>query len=129
MSITLDGSNGITFPSGSTQNAACVAWAQFSGVGTSGSATVYGSYNISSITINSQGYFTINFSNSLIDGKYAVCGNASSDSGTDPFISLEIFANNGSAAVAPTSSSFICSTGQPGYSNRNPTYVSLAVFR
>jgi hypothetical protein len=66
MSITLDGSNGVTFPSGSTQNAACVAWANFNASG-----TLSASYNVTSVTKNSTGRWTLNFTNALTDANYA----------------------------------------------------------
>jgi hypothetical protein len=105
------------------------AWALFAGTASSGSPTIYGSYNISSITITSTGLFTINFSTAMANANYAVTGNASGDSATDPFITVEIFMNGGNTGslTAPTTSSFIISTGQPGYANRNPYYVSIVV--
>jgi len=105
------------------------AWALFAGTASSGSPTIYGSYNISSITINSTGYFTINFTTAMANANYAVTGNTSGTSGTDPWVTVEIFMNGGvvGSLTAPTTSSFIISTGQPGFTNRNPYYVSIAV--
>jgi hypothetical protein len=130
MSATL-GNGTVTFGDGTVQSTAAPAkaWASFCGTPSSGSATIYGSYNISSITINSTGYFTVNFSSALVDGNYAVVGNASTEAGTDPFITVELFSSGGSTPIAPTSSSFVFSTGQPNYPLRNPTYISIVVFR
>ena len=105
------------------------AWALFAGTGTSGSATIYGSYNISSITITSAGYFTVNFTTAMANANYAVTGNTSGTSGTDPFVTLEIFMNGGSTGTltAPTTSAFTISTGMPVYGNKSPYYVSIVV--
>ena len=50
------------------------AWVNFVGTSTSGSATVNASYNVSSVTINGTGDFTINFSTALADNNYAMSG-------------------------------------------------------
>lgn len=105
------------------------AWALFAGTASSGSPTIYGSYNISSIVINSTGYFSINFTTAMANANYAVTGNTSGTSGTDPFVTVEIFMNGGvvGSLTAPTTTGFTISTGQPGFTNRNPFYVSIAV--
>jgi hypothetical protein len=58
----------------STSSTNCIqgsakAWVSFQSV-TSGS-TVYKQYNVSSVTRNSQGVYTINFTNALPDANYA----------------------------------------------------------
>jgi hypothetical protein len=105
------------------------AWALFAGTASSGSASIYGSYNISSITIASAGYFTVNFTTAMANINYAVTGNASGTSGTDPFVTVELFMNGGSTGTltAPTTSAFTISTGLPVYGNKTPYYVSIVV--
>jgi hypothetical protein len=48
---------------------ACVAWVNFYGVTTT---SIYASYNVSSITRNGAGDYTVNFTNALTDANYAV---------------------------------------------------------
>ena len=48
---------------------ACVAWVNFYGVTT---PSIYASYNVSSITRNGTGDYTVNFTSSLTDTNYAV---------------------------------------------------------
>ena len=48
---------------------ACVAWVNFYGVTT---PSIYASYNVSSITRNGAGDYTVNFTNALTDANYAV---------------------------------------------------------
>jgi hypothetical protein len=49
-------------------NGSARAWAKFNG----SAATIYASYNVSSITKNSGGDYTVNFTNSLTSSNYAV---------------------------------------------------------
>jgi hypothetical protein len=51
------------------------AWAQFNG----STSTISASYNVSSVTRNSTGVFTINFTNDLADANYAIAGTARGD--------------------------------------------------
>jgi uncharacterized protein (AIM24 family) len=50
----------------------CRAWVNFNGTGT---VAIRGSGNVSSITDNGVGSYTINFTNSLPNANYSVCGN------------------------------------------------------
>jgi len=81
MTITLSGTNGITMPTGGTENAGIVAWANFNGSATSGSATLRASFNVTSITIGGTGIYTINFTNALPDANYAILGSGSNTTG------------------------------------------------
>ena len=67
ISTLSDGTN-----STSTTNltkAPCVAWANWNG---SGGATIRASYNVSSVTRNSTGNYTVNFTNALADANYSI---------------------------------------------------------
>jgi hypothetical protein len=66
MSVTISGTNGITMPVGSQSNASIVAWANFNASG-----TLSASYNVTSVTKNSTGRWTLNFTNALADTNYA----------------------------------------------------------
>jgi hypothetical protein len=60
---------------GVTTNA--LAWVSFAG----SSGTRYSSYNVSSVTRNSAGDYTINFTNALSDSNYAMVASVGNDSG------------------------------------------------
>jgi len=66
--------------SGGTQNGTlCRAWVNFNGTGT---VAIRADFNVSSITDNSTGDYTVNFTNAMSDANYAVSfwgqrGNAS----------------------------------------------------
>jgi hypothetical protein len=128
MAITLSGTSGITMPIGSASNASVVAWANFSGVGTSGSATIRGSYNVSSITINSAGYWTVNLASAIQDINYSVVGSLSATSGTGQTNTFQPFVNPTTGLnAAPTTTSFVCSSMNGG--GTQPVYANIAVFR
>lgn len=59
----------------------CRAWVNFNGVGT---VAIRASFNVSSITDNGTGNYTINFTTALPDANYAPVG--SSDPDTTPWI-------------------------------------------
>ena len=62
---------------------ACRAWVNFNGTGT---VAIRGSGNVSSITDNGVGDYTINFNTALPDGNYAFSGVAGKTSSRDTFI-------------------------------------------
>jgi hypothetical protein len=93
MALSLDGSNGITFPaSNNVQNAAISAWVNFNG--TSGASPVIrASYNIASVTRTAAGKYTINFTTAMTDANYAIVIGAGGDTSAS---------NQGYGNIAPT---------------------------
>jgi len=53
----------------------CRAWVNYNGV--SGSQAIRASFNISSVTYNSTGDYTLNFTNALTDANYCTVSNGS----------------------------------------------------
>jgi hypothetical protein len=81
LQMSSDGSGIVKVQSnGVTTNA--LAWGSYAFVGSGSTPTLRSSYNISSITRNSAGNFTLAFSNSTTDANYALAGNANIGSGT-----------------------------------------------
>ena len=104
------------------------AWVNFNSNG--GTIAVRASYNVSSVTYISTGYFTVNFTNALADANYAVTGNASVTAGLDPFSTVMPFSNwSTGALITPTTTAFNVSVGQLGYSGRNTFYTMISVVR
>jgi hypothetical protein len=66
--------------SGSAPVYACRAWVKFQGTGT---VTINGSGNVSSITDNGTGQFTANFTTAMPDTNYSVATVTSTDGSTD----------------------------------------------
>ena len=85
--ILEDGSNNLQMNSGFGSSATaygCRAWINFNGTGT---VAIRGSGNVSSLTDNAQGHYTINFSNNMPDVNYAACS-----AGTDTAVGGAAFA-------------------------------------
>ena len=67
------------------QSGLCKAWVNFNGTGT---VAIRASYNVSSITDNGVGDYTVNFTTALADANYIVVGSSS-----DTFSALAGFCN------------------------------------
>jgi len=74
---TLDGSR--TIPVSTVAQGTARAWVNFNGTGT---VAIRASFNVSSITDNGTGDYTVNFTNAMVDADYAVGGSSSGDSGS-----------------------------------------------
>jgi hypothetical protein len=64
----------------------CRAWVNFKGTGT---VSIYGSGNVSSVTDNGTGDFTVNFTTAMQDANYAGSGLAEGGSSGDGAITIE----------------------------------------
>ena len=94
--ITDDGSGNIKFNSGYGSVATaygCRAWVNFNGTGT---VAIRGSGNVSSITDNGTGDYTVNFSTAMPDANYAVSSILSNSQTVGN--SVKILASNNSSA-------------------------------
>jgi hypothetical protein len=87
MAMQISGSDGVTFPDSSLQTKSAAtgqtgsapfysarAWVNFNGTGT---VAIRASGNVSSITDNGTGDFTVNFTTAMPDVSYAVAGTVS----------------------------------------------------
>lgn len=66
-----DSAGGNTSTPAAIANGIAKAWVNFNGTGT---IAIRSSYNVSSITDNNVGDYTVNFTTALTDANYAVCG-------------------------------------------------------
>ena len=97
-------------------------WVNFNG--TSG-ASIRASYNVSSVTYNGTGAYTVNFTNALADENYAAMGTMQSNAGGGVIYALD--GGRTSAMAQPsTSCQIILNTGSPSYDS---SVVSFAAFR
>ena len=103
----------------------CRAWVNFNGTGT---VAIRGSGNVTSITDNATGDYTVNFTTAMPDANYSVVIAVSRSS--DVFTS-NIATNNATGAdVAPTSSAVrVVSNGGPGRGPFDSAYFSVSIFR
>lgn len=110
--------------SGTQIGTLCRAWVNFDGVTT---ATIRGSFNVSSVTRNGTGDYTVNFSNLLPDSNYAVVSQGQRPSGTATAGVDSIVSYN--STTAPSSSSFRVTTSNGAGSVQDFDIISLGVFR
>jgi len=119
----LDSSQNLKFNSGYGSVATaygCRAWVNFNGTGT---VAIRASGNVSSITDNGTGNYTINFTNALADANYSYSGSHSSSSaGASSFIL------NNVGATAPTTTAARIQCAVSG-ADVDPVYVNCAFFR
>ena len=106
--------------SGSAPSYSCRAWVNFIGTGT---VTINASGNVSSITDNGVGDYTVNFTTALSDAKYAVVVG-----GTD-YASANV-STSGIHSTAPlTTTTTRIHTNQQTNSNSDLDLVCVAIFR
>lgn len=106
------------------------AWIQFQGGGGNTAGTINGSFNVSSVTVNGTGDFTINITTALANINYSAVGSTSTNtSSTQQYSAFQIFSNPATGTtVAPTTTAFRCNTGVYAVGSTTPTYVNVAVF-
>jgi len=100
-------------------NGSAKAWVNFNGTGT---PAIRASYNVSSITDNGTGDYTVNFTNAFTDANYAITGTA-----MNSLASANLFFSP--ATTAPSTTALRLITLSTGYSFQDSLYVSVAVFR
>ena len=113
---TADGSGLLKCQSnGVTTNA--LAWVNFNGTGT---VAIRSSYNISSITDNGTGDYTLNFTTAMSDVNYVISGVASTPGSTSGFVfPYTTWGTTSAARVAAVTTAF----GLADF-----TYVNVAIF-
>jgi len=111
--------------SGSAPIYACRAWVNFNGTGT---VAIRASGNVSSITDNGTGRYTVNFTTALEDADYSVSLTASQNIGNADTVTVGYVA----ADAAPTASSFrfyVTATNFAASTMADPVYANVSVFR
>jgi hypothetical protein len=94
------------------------AWVNFNGTGT---VAIRASMNVSSITDNSTGNYTVNFTAAMADTNYATIGRSAFSTATSEGITFGV--------VTSATSSVRISTKPPGQSITDPVEVSVAILR
>jgi len=128
VAIILDGDIGVTaadvaattlsINAGYGSNAAaygCRAWVNFNG---SGTVAIRDSANVSSITDNGVGDYTVNFTTAMVDANYSVCISAGQNGNIDR-----------EELNTLTISSVRMNFTESGVAGRDPTFVCAAIIR
>ena len=94
------------------------AWVNFNGTGT---VAIRASFNVSSITDNGTGDYTVNFTTAMADANYSISVSASN---SQSFINDAAF-----AGANPTTSAVRIGTRSATPAFQDTPYVSVAIFR
>ena len=116
--VTL-GSSVLATPTGSAPSYTCRAWVNFNGTGT---VAIRASGNVSSITDNGVGDYTVNFTNAMPDANYVWAGTAQ-------FNSANVFLVGDPNGTAPTNNALRFKVAQSNFTNTDAPYVEVAFFR
>jgi hypothetical protein len=120
--VTL-GSSVLATPTGSAPSYTCRAWVNFNGQGT---VAIRASGNVSSITDNNAGDYTINFTTAMPDADYAVSiGAVKNDTNPDG----NFRATFGQSNILPSTTSFRIVTAYASGGNTDFPVVACIVFR
>jgi hypothetical protein len=103
----------------------CRAWVNFNGTGT---VAIRASFNVSSITDNGTGDYTVNFTTALVDVNYSMNVSCSYRSGIN-YNSAHIFTNASGNIVAPTTTAARVQLSTITLGSGDSEYVHAAIFR
>lgn len=122
---TFDSASLVTI-SGTAPLYMCRAWVNFNGTGT---VAIRASGNVSSITDNGTGDYTVNFTTAMSDANYSINLISSPNYGSNVGNWNQINASGGPTEVAPTTSAFRCTL--VGYTPVavDAKYVNVSIFR
>jgi len=108
-------------PSDGTENYKCRAWVNFDGTTTP--PTIRGSGNVSSVTRNGTGDYTINFATAMPDANYSISGLVNFDNAASRARIISVL-------FPPVTSSFrIATLRSDNIVNQDPLSAFLSVFR
>jgi hypothetical protein len=99
------------------------AWVNFNGTGT---VAIRASYNVSSITDNGIGEYTVNFTNALSDANYALSGMTTTESGNIGIVTSRLGQNTFNKSTTSFSIG-VFNTVSPA--NTDKVDINVAVFR
>ena len=127
MTVTVRGTD-ILFNDGSTQSTASTnrAWVNFNGTGT---VAIRASYNVSSITDNGTGDYTVNFTSAISDANYSPQITAQYDQSGSDTNSPQVGAYRSSTALATGSFRMVACDRGSSVQAMDPTGVYVAIFR
>jgi hypothetical protein len=94
--VTL-GSSVLATPTGSAPSYTCRAWVNFNGTGT---VAIVGSGNVSSITDNGTGNYTVNFTTAMSDANYSCVASTDPTGGSSNISAGPVVFSTGSVQVA-----------------------------
>ena len=117
---TLSNQSGVTVPVDTVISGTAKAWVNFNGTGT---VAIRMAFNVSTITDNGPGDYTVNFTTAMVDANYSA--NVTADIGG---VSDFAVASTGDNSTARTTSLVRTRMGTTGGSPADSTIVSVIIF-
>jgi hypothetical protein len=109
------------------QGQLCKAWVNFNGTGT---VAIRASYNVSSITDNGIGDYTVNFTTALVDANYSTIINTNRSGTNTTLVNISRLADE---LAAPTTTTVRIAqgvvAGDRTLQREDASFISLAIFR
>jgi hypothetical protein len=105
---------------GNTAGQLCKAWVNFNGTGT---VAIRASYNVSSITDNGVGDYTVNFATAMVDTSFSACATISVPGSSNSPVAFD----NSPTRARSTSSVSIRTMDAVAFGD--PVWVSVSIFR
>ena len=113
--------------SGNQVGTFCRAWVNFNGQGT---VAIRASFNVSSITDNGVGDYTVNFTTAMVDANYAVSGGARyGDGGVSYTMRVVSISSISTLASAMQTSSVRLGIAYSNNGNDDIQVITVAIFR
>jgi len=100
------------------------AWVNFDGA----TLTVRASYNVTSVTRASAGFYTVTFTNAFSDTNYAVVGSAG-NSGNSNYTVVGVYTPSNNSYSNKTTTACAVSAYAPSVTNYDPYEIDIAFFR
>ena len=117
---TIISTTGNTVPIATVVSGTAKAWVNFNGTGT---VAIRSSFNVSSITDNGTGDYTVNFTNAMPDTNYVTLSMCSTDSDNPTIVNLQ-----GTTGSATTSSIRIQNAKQTNGASADRTVMCVSIF-
>jgi len=123
--VGMDAQTAIAKITSSLPTFVCRAWVSFNGT----TGAIYGSGNVSSVTRNATGDYTVNFATAMPDVNYATTATVSANLPAAFATFSPAINSSQSASVAPTTTAMRMAVRDAGNSAIDMPYVSVTVFR
>ena len=127
--MRIDSSGNLLFNSGYGSAATaygCRAWVNFNGTGT---VAIRASGNVSSITDNGVGDYTVNFTTAMVDANYTTVGSTGGYNGASSVSSNATFRINPASGATYSTSAVKVTTGYADGNLTDYLYVTAVIFR
>lgn len=120
------GSSTLATPTGSAPSYLCRAWVNFNGTGT---VAIRASGNVTSITDNGTGDYTVNFTTAMPDANYSASHPSTLLESVGITLTVANYARTSNTQVVPTTSAYRFSTTNTSATAQDLAYCYVTFFR